>query len=142
GRTGRGESGGKVLVQTHHPAHYALKAAQRHDYLTFYDEEIGHRETLRYPPFCRLVRVLVRGPKEAVVQSAAEALAEKLQALGSEVDVLGPAPAVYSRLRGQFRYHIVLKGMDRTLEPYLEFLRSTRLPKAFMSVDVDPVDLL
>ncbi len=55
GRTGRGEGGGKVLVQTHHPEHYALQAAKEHDFIGFYAEEIKHRETLNYPPYCRHV---------------------------------------------------------------------------------------
>jgi primosomal protein N' (replication factor Y) (superfamily II helicase) len=142
GRTGRGERKGKVLVQTHHPEHYALQAAQSHDFLSFYNQEIGLREALRYPPFCRLVSILIRGTKEPVVQEAAENLAEKLKTLGAGVDLLGPAPAPYARLRNQWRYQIVLKGTDDSLAPYLSFLRHYKLPKAFMSVDVDPMDLL
>lgn len=142
GRTGRGDSKGVVLVQTHHPEHYALQAAQSHDYLGFYDQEIRFRETLRYPPFCRLVHILIRGPKEPVVQESAEALLGKLEGLGPGVDLLGPSPAPYSRLRNQFRYQIVLKGTEQTLHPYLSFLRHCRLAKGFMSVDVDPIDLL
>jgi primosomal protein N' (replication factor Y) (superfamily II helicase) len=142
GRTGRGEAKGKVIVQTHHPEHYALQAAQSHDFLTFYNEEIGHREALRYPPFCRLVNILIRGPKEPVVQKSAEALYEKLKTLGEGVDILGPSPAPYARIRGQWRYQILLKGTEESLAPFISFLRHYRLPKAYMSVDVDPFDLL
>lgn len=142
GRTGRGASGGKVLVQTHHPEHDALQAARDHDYRRFYDQEIATRETLRYPPFCRLVNILIRGTKEPVVREMAESLYEKLEKLGESVDLLGPAPAPYGRLRNQFRYQLLLKGTDETLAPYLSFLRFYRSPKAFVSVDVDPADLL
>jgi primosomal protein N' (replication factor Y) len=153
GRAGRGESPGQVLVQTHHPDHYALQAAKDHDYPRFYAEEVKHREALHYPPFCRLINILVRGSKEAVVQASAEQLYNGLVSLRSpsqsagdgskgEVDILGPAPAPYSRLRRQFRYQILLKGTEATLDPYKEFLRGYRLPKAFLSVDVDPSDLL
>ena len=146
GRTGRGEAKGQVLVQTHHPEHEALQAAQAHDFIAFYEKEIGYREALRYPPFCSLVAILIRGTKEPVVQEAAEGLYQKLQGINpplpSSVDILGPAPAPYTRLRNQFRYQIILKGTDESLAPYRRFLHSHRLPKAFMSVDVDPVDLL
>lgn len=142
GRTGRGASKGSVLVQTHHPEHYALQAAQAHDYLKFFDEEIEFRRVLNYPPFSRLIHLLVRGPKEPVVQEAADGLTQKLQALGGKADLLGPTPAPYSRLRNQFRYQLLLKGTDASLEPYRSFLRHYRLAKGFMSVDVDPQDLL
>jgi primosomal protein N' (replication factor Y) len=153
GRAGRGGSPGQVLVQTHHPDHYALQAAKDHDYPRFYAEEVKYRVALHYPPFCRLINILVRGSKEAVVQSSAEQLYNGLVSLRSpslsvgdgskgEVDILGPTPAPYSRLRRQFRYQILLKGTEATLAPYKEFLRGYRLPKAFMSVDVDPMDLL
>jgi len=142
GRTGRGESKGQVLVQTHHPEHYALQAAHEHDYLRFYEQEIADRERLRYPPFCRLVNILMRGVKETAVHQAAEDLFAHLEALGSGVDLLGPAPAPYSRLRDQFRYQILVKGTDETLTPRLDFLRRYRPAKAYLSVDVDPVDLL
>ncbi len=142
GRTGRGESKGKVLVQTHHPEHYALQAAQEHDYLRFYEQEIPDRERLKYPPFCRLVNILLRAAKETSVHQSAEDLYARLEKLDCGVDLLGPAPAPYSRLRNQFRYQILIKGTDETLAPCLRFLRAYRPAKAYMSVDVDPVDLL
>jgi primosomal protein N' (replication factor Y) (superfamily II helicase) len=142
GRTGRGEAKGKVLVQTHHPEHYALQAAQEHDYLRFYEQEIADRERLKYPPFCRLVNILLRAAKEAAVHQSAEDLFARLEKLESGVDLLGPAPAPYSRLRNQFRYQILVKGTDETLAPCLHFLRGYRPAKAYLSVDVDPVDLL
>jgi primosomal protein N' (replication factor Y) len=142
GRTGRGDAKGKVIVQTHHPEHYALQAAQAHDYLEFYSKEIGHREALRYPPFSKLVNIILRASKEPAAQAAADSLYDKIKTLGDGVDLLGPAPAPYSRLRNQWRYQILLKGTDESLAPYLSFLRHYRAPKAFMSVDVDPMDLL
>jgi primosomal protein N' (replication factor Y) len=142
GRTGRGELGGKVLIQTHYPEHYALQTAQNHDYVRFYEEEIKHREALNYPPFCRLVSLVVRARKEAATQSTAESLAEELLGLDGKAEVLGPAPAPHSRVRSQFRYQIVLKGSEAALAPYLNYLRNLRLKNAFLIVDVDPVDLI
>ncbi len=142
GRTGRGQVKGKVLVQTHHPEHYALQAAQKHDYLGFYERELGDRERLGYPPFCRLINIVLRTSKEAVVQDAAEDLYNRLEKLDSGAHLLGPSPAPYSRLRSQYRYQILIKGANETLAPCLDFLRTYRPAKAYMSVDVDPVDLL
>jgi len=88
------------------------------------------------------VTVLLRTTKEAVVHQAAETLSEKLIEQFGSLDVLGPAPAPYSRLRNQFRYQILIKGTDNSLIPCLNFLRAYRPAKAFMSVDVDHMDLL
>jgi len=142
GRTGRGDSKGKVLVQTHHPEHYALQAAREHDYVRFYETEIEGRKTLNYPPFCRLVNIVLRASKEPAAREMAEKLAEILASHFPKVGVLGPAPAPYSRVRNQFRYQILIKGTDDTLTPCLDFLRRHRPTKVFMSVDVDPADLL
>jgi primosomal protein N' (replication factor Y) (superfamily II helicase) len=142
GRTGRGKSKGQVLVQTHHPEHYALEAAKEHNYVGFYEREIVDRQTLRYPPFCRLINIILRATKEAAVHQAAEDLYQRLKKMETKVDLLGPVPAPYSRLRNQFRYQILLKGDDKTLRPCLDFLRIYKPAKAYMSVDVDPADLL
>lgn len=142
GRTGRGPSGGRVVVQTHHPEHYALQTAAAHDYLKFYDVELVDRERLKYPPFCRLVNVLLRTTKEPSAQQAADLLYEKLVDLNAHIDILGPAPAPYSRLNNQFRYQILLKGDDAELGLVLKFLKSYKPAKAYMSIDVDPIDLL
>ena len=141
GRTGRGAARGQVFVQTHHPEHYALQAAREHDFLKFYDQEIGFREIFRYPPFSQLMYLLIRGTKEPVVRQSAEELAVKLSGIGT-AELLGPVPAPYVRLRNQFRYQIILKGSEEVLRPYRDFLRGRRLSKAFLSVDVDPSDLL
>lgn len=142
GRTGRGERKGEVLVQTHHPDHYALEAAQEHDYVRFYEREIQDRKELNYPPCCRLIHVVLRATKEPLAAAAAEQLIESLEALNSGAEFLGPVPSPYSRLRNQFRYQVLIKGTDATLAPCLEYLRIFRAKKAFATVDIDPNDLL
>jgi primosomal protein N' len=84
----------------------------------------------------------MRAAKEPNAHQAAEELYGRLEKLASGTDLLGPAPAPYSRLRSQFRYQVLIKGTDETLAPYLQFLRRYKPAKAFMSVDVDPADLL
>ncbi len=142
GRTGRGKSRGLVYVQTHHPDHYALQAAKHHDYLRFYGREIEDRKSLSYPPYCQLVSVILRASKEEAAHAASEELYARLESVHSEATLLGPSPAPYSRLRNQFRYQILLKGAEASLARLLEVLRAWKPSKAYMSVDVDPADLL
>lgn len=142
GRTGRGDRRGQVLVQTHHPDHYALDAAKEHDYVRFYEREIQDRKELQYPPFCRLVNVVLRATKESAAQDAADDLVQKLEALESGAEILGPAASPYSRIRNQFRFQVLIKGDTKSLEPCLRLLQGYKAKKAFASVDLDPDDLL
>jgi primosomal protein N' (replication factor Y) len=142
GRTGRGDRPGQVLVQTHHPEHYALQAAQQHDYVRFFAEETPHREALNYPPYCRLINLIIRGRREDVTLQSAEELAEDLRTIATKAEVLGPAPAPHSRVRKQYRYQIVLKGDTTALQPAIDALRGKRLAKAFLTVDIDPANLI
>jgi len=149
GRAGRGLKPGRVLVQSYQPDHYSLQAAQHHDFQTFHDREMIFRREQDYPPFSHLIRILVTGEDEAAVMQTTASIADLLQQCHFHGQVLGPAPAPLSRLRGQFRHHLVLKGPDPT--------RMTReIRAAFaaaggkwrkgkeirLSVDVGPVSIL
>jgi primosomal protein N' (replication factor Y) len=146
GRAGRGETPGRVLIQTWSPEHYALQCAAAHDYRRFYDEEIVCRRELGYPPFGYLVNLVVSGIDPGKVGAAAAAVAAGLNADCGTVEVLGPAPCPLARLRGRHRVQILLKAPDR---PPLRRLLS-RLPAlrrkvpagVLLAVDVDPVDML
>jgi primosomal protein N' (replication factor Y) len=81
GRTGRGEKGGRVLVQTYSPDHAAIRAAVRHDFAAFAAQELPLRKMLHYPPFAAMVRLVVRGEVEAVAREFAEQLAERIKAV-------------------------------------------------------------
>src|SRR5208337_2486863 len=85
GRTGRGPKGGRVLVQTFSPEHPAIRAAVRHDFAAFAAGELPIREMLRYPPFATMIRLVVRGPVEAVAAQFAQHLAERLTAAIGDV---------------------------------------------------------
>ena len=141
GRAGRGARAGAVLVQTHYPEHDALQRAQAHDYAGFYAHEIEQRAALNYPPYCRLVRLIVRAKQDQAAQAAAETLVDRLADLPG-VELLGPAPAAHVRLRGQFRYHVLAKMQEETLPVFLKPLKTLRLAKSFLTVDVDPQDML
>lgn len=148
GRTGRGEKGGRVFVQTYNPDHVAIQAAERHDYLRFASHELPVREQFGYPPFGEMVRVIVRGPVEAKVEQVADVLAERLGTLETSVDrfrLLGPAPAPMPKLRGNFRFHMIVQGGD--LHPVRELLRAAQaelsLPEDVQwQADVDPQEML
>ncbi|MBU2538638.1 MAG: primosomal protein N' [Proteobacteria bacterium] len=148
GRAGRGEQPGRVIVQTHQPGHYSIAAARDHDYSRFFEKETGLRKALGYPPFSRLINLVLDGEQEEAVQSRAMALATTGKELRRyrKTAILGPAPAPLARLRGRFRWQILLKG------PILEELHGlcleleqeqARLGGAVnLSVDVDPESML
>ncbi len=79
GRTGRGEKGGHVLVQTFNPEHPAIQAAIRHDYAAFAAGELPIRQMLRYPPFASMIRLVIRGPSEPIAREFANFLAERMK---------------------------------------------------------------
>ena len=118
GRAGRGPKGGRVLVQTHTPQHYALVAAAGHDFEAFASRELTVRASPRYPPHVGLVNVVVSGTEEQRVAQAAVEVAEWLRGLiaaraEGQVEVVGPAPAPLARIKGRWRWHLVLRAEDR-----------------------------
>ena len=110
GRAGRGRGEGRVIIQTYHPEHYAIKAAAGHDYQTFYQQELELRRALLYPPFTDLVRFLLSGRDEALLWEAAGHLSTLLKESRGEAELLGPAQAPLYRLKNDYRVHIMLKG--------------------------------
>ena len=120
GRTGRGPQGGRVLVQTLSPDAPAIVAAVRHDLAAFARKELPHREALGYPPFASMIRIVIRGDREAATQALAEEIARRLhdavrKLRRSAVRILGPAPAPMAKLRGNYRYQIQLHSADGEL---------------------------
>ena len=146
GRAGRGETPGRVLIQTYSPDHYALTCAAGHDYEGFYQQEIACRQALDYPPFGYLVNLVLAGNEEPKVLRAAAALADGLQRAAGEAEVLGPAPCPLARLRGKSRVQILLKAPERLqlrrLLARLPELRKKIPAGVALAVDVDPVDML
>ena len=121
GRTGRGEKGGRVLVQTFNPDHPAIQAAVRHDYAAFAAGELPIRKMFSYPPFSSMVRFVVRGPQEKTTEQFAQALGQSLvvalDAGSAEARVLGPAAAPFAKLRGKYRFQIQTPGPRRRPPP-------------------------
>ena len=144
GRAGRGEAGGEVIVQTYAPHHYAILAAAKHDYEKFYAEEIVARKELSFPPFVNLIKITVRARNEDLTSKTAAELAEAIRAEDRDALVSGPAPAPISRMRGYFRYNIILKGsstivMSALLKKVLGLFRKPH--GVLIAVDVDPMSM-
>jgi len=114
GRAGRGVAPGRVAIQTLNPDHYALKRAVTHDYDGFYNEEIEARRELAYPPFSRLSVLRITGANERAALQAASILRKEaerlLAAYGEDITCLGPDPALVARVRGEYRFHMLVKG--------------------------------
>ncbi len=144
GRAGRGEAEGKVIIQTYVPENYAIVASSRHNYGQFYRREIKSRKALKLPPFTHLVNLTLRSRCQKKAQEAASQLSLKLkkERPGKSVQVLGPAPAAISKMRGNFRWSILLKGKNP--QKLVKFVRRTlkdfkRYKGMPLAVDVDPI---
>ncbi len=140
GRAGRGERPGRVLVQTFNPEHFCIQAAARHDYGVFIEAELSARERYDYPPFRRFVKLTFEHADRYTAQIEATALAGRLERLIADLapdqaDIVGPAPALLERLRGHYRWHVILRAPDPL--PILSELTGEDLPPGW-SVDVDP----
>jgi primosomal protein N' (replication factor Y) len=140
GRAGRGERPGRVLVQTFNPEHFCIQAAARHDYGVFMEAELSARERYDYPPFRRFVKFIFEHTDRYTAQIEATALAGRLERLIADLtldqaDIVGPAPALLERLRGHYRWHVILRAPDPL--PILDELTGEDLPPGW-SVDVDP----
>jgi primosomal protein N' (replication factor Y) len=146
GRAGRGEREGEVIIQTYWPDHPAIRAVETHDPTHFYAEESSAREALGYPPYGRLVNVLVRGRENASVAGGAEKIASALQeTLPASWKILGPSPCAIARVKGVFRWHVLVKAPEGAAVsgPVGEALRRAgKIPTVISAADVDPVDLL
>ena len=148
GRAGRGVLPGRVIFQSWAPDHYAIRPAATHDYERFYAEERAQRARLGYPPFGRVGLVRVQAAEPAAAREAAERLAEAARAAAESgaPEVLGPAPAPISRLRGQYRFQLLLKHRARA--PLREvgqrvLARARHLPASVrVTVDLNPLDML
>jgi primosomal protein N' (replication factor Y) len=151
GRAGRGPIGGEVLVQTRTPTHPALQAAARHDVEEFAAAELEARRSPPYPPTVELANVIVSGTREGLVVDAAGEVAEWLRrvidAKSLPVDVLGPAPAPLARIKGRWRWHLLLRSSAPGPLGRLLRYASRRAPHAGagavrLVLDRDPLSLL
>jgi primosomal protein N' (replication factor Y) (superfamily II helicase) len=149
GRSGRGPKGGRVLVQTFSPEHPAIVAATRHDYLAFAQGELPIRESAGFPPFGRLARIIVRGQNAELARAFCDQFSRRIEtaqeAQGIELNILGPAPAPVEKLKGNFRFHVLLIAKaDVELQKVVAAATSgLETPEGIQwAVDIDPQDML
>jgi len=152
GRSGRSSLRGEVIIQTHQPNHYTLSHVVRHDFLGFFRQELEFRRELEYPPFSRLLLIETKGVEEGKVRATAERVASLLKTADGTFTVLGPAPAVISRVKQQYRWHTIVKNsrdadpggarLRKVMETVLEVLRPSEQRSVRLIIDADPVGLL
>jgi primosomal protein N' (replication factor Y) len=146
GRAGRGEAPGRVVVQTLVPDHPAIRLAATHDFEGFASLELADRKRFGYPPFLRLLHVVVRGAVVEAVEARAEETAGRLVAAALDgVEVLGPAVPSVARLQGLTRRHVLVKGRTpAAIARALHLLRAApRAPTGVEEIlDVDPLSIL
>ena len=172
GRTGRGPKGGEVVVQTSVPDHYVIKAAVGHDFEAFAERELRERKGPVYPPFTRMVNVILSSPGPDVAARGAESVARRAEYLarvgGREpvnperggraepspghlgsgragVTVTGPAPCPIERLHGRWRWHLLLRGGAKDLGRMAHALMADGPPSGGdlrLALDRDPTALL
>ncbi len=164
GRAGRGSAPGRVLVQSYHPDHYAVRAAAAHDYEGFVRRELQFRRPFVYPPFGVLANILIQSPEQNEAMTWAGALgrwfttytppnSRAMPGIHSEgvgfpgVRVLGPAAAPVSRLKRIYRFHLLLKAERRSqlqsaIRSMLTHAESIGVPRRALTIDIDPTSLM
>jgi primosomal protein N' (replication factor Y) len=147
GRSGRGDLIGTVLIQSAFPTHYAIQHALRHDYEAFYESEIQFRKTFHYPPVTSMIAILFRGEHLTDVDRAALECGRKLEEALKPIAgtrIQGPAPAPMARIKGVYRYQILLRSPHRTaLRKAVEAVMIGKKWKGVeVAIDVDPINIL
>lgn len=130
----------KLLVQTLNPKHRSITALDKPS--EFYQEELSSREEFSYPPFGYVFVIEFAGKKEVDVKIQAEEAADFFDSLGEDMDVLGPAPSAKPKVRGEYRWHVALRGKDReVLRRAVAGMPQASGSRVRVSVDVDPIDI-
>ncbi len=149
GRTGRGERGGRVLVQTFSPENPAIICATRHDYLSFAAGELPVREEFHYPPYGKMARIVIRGEVQAKVEQMADHIADCMNQSADELElqmsVLGPSVAPLEKLRGMYRYHMLLGAVEENaIQRVVKRAKSSikEMDDIQWIVDVDPYNMV
>ena len=151
GRAGRGDRPGRVILQTYNPDHFSIDAARQQDFLSFYNQEIGFRKALKYPPFSRVIQLKISGQDPRETKKHANMLGDLCQSLKTSesaryqsVDIMGPIEASLTRIARRYRWQILLKGSNtRMLHQFINQLMSDH-PAVFsrhqvqVAIDVDP----
>ncbi len=140
GRAGRGDISGKVVIQTYNPLHYAIIKSKTHDYLGFYEEEIKARQSLEYPPFGKLIHIVVQHKDKETLSTLANQLVEDLEKIAKTCDtqVFGPYEDGATKVRDLYRLSIMLRG--RSLDEIKRYIYNSWIfIQEGILIDVDPI---
>lgn len=146
GRAGREDNCGEVIIQTYSPGEHAVLAAQAHDYAMFYAKEAGDRQSLQYPPFSRLARIIVQATDPQKARDSIDSIALMVSSHAPAVAQLGPSPAILERIKNEFRFSLILKSSgNAALQGILDRIRdhASRMRRSVkVIIDVDPLNML
>lgn len=152
GRAGRDQKPGRVLIQTFHPEHFSLLCAKEHNFESFSEEELRTRQTLHYPPFSRLAQIRLQSAHEKRVEKTAQDLKEFLKKSGgtllpNQLQILGPAKSPVAKVRGKYRWQVLIKASDiQTLKNSLKRAKTfsqKHLPSTVqIQIDIDCLNLM
>jgi len=151
GRAGRSIFNGTVILQTYNPEHSSILHSAKHNFKAFAEEELSLRKNFHYPPFCRIVRIVVNSMNNASAKMAIDAIANDLNLYKDmqtqPLEILGPAPSVIAKIQNKYRWNLLIKSpqattLQRIIKNRLPDWKK-RLPKScVVQVDVDPLSLL
>lgn len=149
GRAGRGELPGTVIIQTRQPSHPSVLCTAKRNYFTFAGLELQARKELLYPPFSHLLRLVVSSTEKSLASTAiteiSQLIRQAIQTAGLPIQLLGPSPAPFERVRARWRFHCLLKSRTRAnLHRALTIARGVQVRSRDIRVtwDVDPYDML
>ncbi len=144
GRAGRGERAGRIVIQTLHPEHYAIRAALDHDDRAFAAEEMRFRRVFHYPPYTRMVQILARDRNRERAEAAIREVGRRLSEhpLSKGVRISGPAPAPFEKLRGRWRFQLLARSPSASRLHRLVREVTSGAGSSELVVDVDPYELL
>ncbi|MBN2898275.1 MAG: primosomal protein N', partial [Clostridia bacterium] len=155
GRAGRGAMKGHVVIQTYSPEHFTLSAVKDRDFNKFIQEEQLMRKTFHYPPYVKMANIVISGPNEVRVEAVANRLGSSLKAVVEKnnieiTEILGPNPALYSKIKNRYRWQIILKynpEQFKVIRRLLKFLCIEKsdqigLDDVSVNIDIDAVKLL
>jgi len=146
GRAGRADEVGKVIIQTYNPDHYSIIPSKTHNYHDFYKNEIRIRKVAGFPPFAHLVNITLRGQYQDKVALIADRVYKLLeQNSNNNIEILGPAPAPILRIKGKYRYNIILKS--KYTDDIIKLIKASlsgksQINKVYLKIDVDPQNIL
>ncbi len=137
GRVGRGKHAGHVVIQTYQPDHPIIQAALKRDYKSFYEAELSTRKAGHFPPYYYLLKLTCSYKTESGAITASRKLLKELQAASASLEILGPTPAFYERMGGNYRWQLVLKAKNRAILTAI----AAKAPQGWQA-DIDPISLL